>query len=128
MRHPLLTLFVLSAVPSLALAQTPKEGIEFFERKIRPVLVEQCYQCHSADAVKTKKLRGGLYLDTKAALLRGGENGPAIIPGKPKESLLIKALHYEDGLKMPPKGKLTEAAIADFERWIAMGAPDPRDG
>lgn len=128
MRRFLLSLLAFVILPSLAFPQSSKEGIEFFERKIRPVLVEHCYQCHSADAVKNKKLRGGLHLDTRASVLKGGENGPALVPGKPKESLLIKALHYEDGMKMPPKGKLPEAAIADFERWIAMGAPDPRDG
>jgi hypothetical protein len=99
-------------------------GVRFFEQKIRPVLVEHCYSCHSASA---KKPRGQLLLDTRAGLLKGGASGPAIVPGKPKDSLLIQALRHED-LAMPPKGKLPPAVIADFERWVALGAPDPRDG
>jgi hypothetical protein len=99
-------------------------GTAFFEQKIRPVLVKECYSCHSADA---KKLRGGLRLDTRASVLAGGDSGPALVPGKPDESLLMEALRYE-GLEMPPKSKLLDAVVADFERWITMGAPDPRDG
>ncbi|MFN4258743.1 MAG: DUF1553 domain-containing protein [Gemmataceae bacterium] len=98
-------------------------GVSFFEQKIRPVLIKECYSCHSAEG----KQRGGLVLDSKMGLLEGGDTGPAIVPGKPAESLLIQALR-NDGLSMPPKGQLPEAVIADFERWIEMGAPDPRDG
>jgi hypothetical protein len=101
-------------------------NVDFFEKKIRPVLVEQCYSCHSADA---KKQRGGLLLDSKAAVLKGGDTGPALVPHKPKESLIIKALRYDDAeLRMPPKGKLPDAVIADFEKWVGQGAPDPRSG
>jgi len=96
--------------------------IEFFEKKIRPVLVKQCYSCHSA---KAKILRGGLRLDNRQAVTRGGETGPAVLPGKPAESLLLQALKY-DGLEMPPSGKLPKSVIADFEAWIRQGAPDPR--
>ncbi|MGL4555410.1 MAG: DUF1549 domain-containing protein, partial [Gemmataceae bacterium] len=99
-------------------------GLRFFEQKIRPVLVKQCYECHSADA---KKKRGGLLVDTRAGLLKGGDAGPAVVPGKPIESLLIKAMRH-DGLVMPPKDKLSPEVIADFEAWVKMGAPDPRDG
>lgn len=100
-------------------------GIEFFEKKIRPVLVEHCYKCHSTE---TKTPKGGLRLDTRDALRKGGDTGPGLIPGKPDESLLIKAIrHTDDQLKMPPKGKLSAAAVADLEAWIKMGAPDPRD-
>src|SRR5205814_3763526 len=99
-------------------------GVPFFEQKIRPVLVQHCYECHSTQA---KKVRGGLLLDTKAGLLKGGDSGPALVPGKVEESLLIKALRHEE-LAMPPKGKLPAAVIADFERWVALGAPDPRTG
>jgi hypothetical protein len=99
-------------------------GTDFFESKIRPVLVEHCYKCHSTQA---KKQQGGLHLDTRDALRKGGDNGPVIVPGKPAESLLLKAVHYTDAdLKMPPKGKLPDAVIADLEKWIALGAPDPR--
>jgi hypothetical protein len=112
-----------------ASAQPPKatparEGIEFFESKIRPVLAGKCYECHSTKAAKVK---GGLYLDTRAGLLHGGDNGPAIAPGDPAASLLIKALRHQDkDLQMPPKEKLSEQVIADFEQWIRIGAPDPR--
>src|SRR5262249_17771979 len=104
---------------------TPQE-IEFFEKKIRPALTEHCAGCHSAAAQKNKKLKGNLYLDTRDGVLKGGDTGPAIVSGKPAESLLLKSLHYEGDLQMPPKGKLPEAVIKDFEKWIAMGAPDPR--
>jgi Protein of unknown function (DUF1549)/Protein of unknown function (DUF1553)/Planctomycete cytochrome C len=96
----------------------------FFEAKIRPVLVESCYSCHSS----TAKKRGGLLLDSKDGLHKGGDSGAAIKPGSPNDSLLVKALRYGDpDLKMPPKGKLPANVIADFERWIADGAVDPRD-
>ncbi|OUT56184.1 MAG: hypothetical protein CBB71_18445 [Rhodopirellula sp. TMED11] len=99
------------------------EGIEFFETRIRPVLVEHCDQCHSLQA---KNIQGGLKLDSKAAAQQGGDSGPAIVPGNVDESLLIDALNY-DGFEMPPKGKLPDPVIEDFKKWIEMGAPDPRD-
>ncbi|MCI0642327.1 MAG: DUF1553 domain-containing protein [Gemmataceae bacterium] len=100
-------------------------GVLFFEQKIRPLFVKNCYECHSADA---KRVRGSLRLDTKKGLLEGGDTGPALVPGKPKESLLLKVLRHEGDVKMPPKGKLSDDEIAAFERWVQMGAPDPRDG
>jgi len=106
-------------------AEPNAKGIEFFENKIRPVLVNSCYECHSA---KSAKLRGGLMLDTREGLLQGGDTGPSIVPGKPDESLLIKSLHHTAKLKMPPKTPLSADVIADFEKWITMGAPDPRAG
>jgi hypothetical protein len=114
-----------SVGPSFAAEPGPAE-IEFFEKKIRPVLVENCYSCHSADAEKQKKLKAGLYLDTKDGLLKGGDSGPAIAPGQPADSLLVQSLKYDGDFHMPPKGKLPDAVIADFEKWVAMGAPDPR--
>ncbi len=115
----------LPLLPSGAWAANPTAaaGIEFFEKKVRPVLVQHCYQCHSAQA---KKLRGELSLDTRAGLLKGGESGPAVVPGKPALSLLVKALRHDGDLKMPPKGKLPEAVVTDFVKWVEMGAPDPR--
>ena len=104
-------------------AEPDVAGIEFFEKKIRPVLVQHCYACH---AVGAKKVQGGFLLDTRAGLRKGGKTGPALVPGKVNESLLIKALRYEDP-EMPPKGKLPLAVIADFEKWVTMGAPDPRE-
>ena len=114
---------------SIAQAQTPDAaGIAFFEQKIRPALVEHCYQCHSADAVKNKKLRGGLRLDTAEGILKGGDSGPVIVAKKTTEGHLLQSIRYSSDSKMPPKGKLPAEVIADFEKWIAMGAPDPRKG
>ncbi|MEY2428582.1 MAG: hypothetical protein QOJ40_1467, partial [Verrucomicrobiota bacterium] len=100
---------------------------EFFERKIRPLLAERCYACHSAEA---EKLKGGLLLDTKEGMLKGGESGkPAIIPGNAEASLLIEAIRYKnEDLQMPPpkKGRLREDQITDLTAWVNMGAPDPR--
>ncbi len=120
---------VLAAASSRSgAADLDPQGVEFFEKKIRPVLVEHCYQCHSAEAEKARKLRGGLLLDSREGLSKGGETGPALVPGKPAEGTLLRALRHAEGLKMPPKGKLPDSVLADFERWIKIGAPDPRDG
>jgi hypothetical protein len=113
---------------SSAFASAADPGLELFEAKIRPALVEHCYACHSAEAAKTNKLRGSLLLDTKAGWAAGGDTGPAVVPGKPKESLLVQSLKYEGDVHMPPKGKLPAAVVADFEKWVSLGAPDPRDG
>jgi Protein of unknown function (DUF1549)/Protein of unknown function (DUF1553)/Planctomycete cytochrome C/EF-hand domain pair len=108
----------------LADTQPTADQVAFFEKKIRPVLADQCYSCHSATAAK---LKGGLLLDTHDGLRKGGDSGPAIAGGDPGNSLLIKAIRYhDDKLQMPPKQKLADSAIADFESWVAMGAPDPR--
>lgn len=101
------------------------EGIEFFEKKIRPVLSKNCYECHSAQA---KKAKAGLLLDRKAGWEMGGENGAVIVPGKPEESRLLIAIRFDNNdIKMPKAGKLPNRVIKDFEKWIKMGAPDPRD-
>src|SRR5262245_26045035 len=112
---PALALGVV-AVVGIVWAQPPRaiqarEGIEFFEAKIRPVLVKHCYECHSA---KASKVRGGLYLDTRAGVLQGGDSGPAVVPGNPARSLLIKALHHDGDTKMPPKDRLPKQVVADF--------------
>ena len=112
-------LVLLANGPPLA---AEADGVAFFETKIRPVLVEHCYQCHATGA---KRLRGGLKLDSRTSILAGGDTGPAVVPGKPGESLLLAAIRHEDELEMPPKGKLPPEVIADFERWIALGAPTP---
>ena len=104
-------------------------GVEFFEKFIRPVLAKSCYECHSRESGKQK---GGLSLDTRENIRLGGESGHAVVPGDPKESLLMKAIRHEDSdMQMPPAksgGKLPDDVIAKFEQWIKMGAPDPRDG
>ncbi|MDQ6678362.1 MAG: PSD1 and planctomycete cytochrome C domain-containing protein [Acidobacteriota bacterium] len=102
-------------------AQNAKD--EFFETKIRPVLVASCYGCHSS---KLKAPMGGLALDTKAGVLNGGNSGPTLTAGKPDESLLVRALRYNDVPKMPPSGKLPDQVVNDFAQWVASGAPDPR--
>jgi hypothetical protein len=100
------------------------EGLEFFEKRIRPVLVANCYECHSAEQAKRK---GGLLLDSRASLLAGGDTGPAAVVGQPENSLLVRAIHRVDSdLKMPPKKNLQPDQIRDFEAWIRMGLPDPR--
>jgi hypothetical protein len=101
--------------------------LEFFEKKIRPVLAQHCYQCHSAKAAKSDKLRGGLLVDTREGLLKGGDSGPAAEPQQVEGSVLLEALRYESN-EMPPKGKLPAAVIADFTKWVEMGLPDPRKG
>ncbi len=116
-------LFATILAPMPANADDP-DGIAFFEQKIRPVLVKECYSCHSSEA---KRIKGGLRLDSRAGLLKGGDSGPAVVPGKPDESRLLDALRY-DGIEMPPRAKLPDAVVADFERWVSLGAPDPRDG
>ncbi|MCH2129440.1 MAG: PSD1 and planctomycete cytochrome C domain-containing protein [Pirellulaceae bacterium] len=120
-----LLLFVASS--TLAAEEKNREGLDFFEAKIRPMLVKHCYECHSVGAAAKKNLKGGLFLDSRDGSRQGGESGPAVVPGKPGESLLINALK-QDAFKMPPKGKLPDEVIAHFEKWITLGAPDPRDG
>ena len=102
-----------------------KPQLDFFETKVRPVLSANCYKCHSTEAGKVK---GGLLLDSREGWMKGGENGPVIVPGDPAKSKLIIALSYKDAdLQMPPKGeKLSEREIADLTTWVRMGAPDPR--
>ena len=112
--------FLLSQLVGIADQKT-----DFFEKKIRPVLSNNCYECHSA---KSKSLKAGLLLDRKTGWERGGKNGTVIVPGKPDESILMHALRYNNhDLQMPPSGKLSESVLADFEKWIAMGAQDPRN-
>lgn len=101
---------------------SPKQ-IEFFETKVRPLLAKHCYTCHSG---KAKSLKGGLRLDGRKLLLKGGDSGPAVVPGKPQESLLVESVQWES-LEMPPKEKLSKNQIAVFVKWVEMGAPWPGD-
>jgi hypothetical protein len=113
----------LVACTTIYAEELAKEQVEFFETKIRPVLVEHCYECHSA---QSEKLKGKLLLDNRDAVRKGGESGPAVVPGDPDASLVVQALRYEN-FEMPPKGKLSAEVIANFETWIKHGAADPRD-
>src|SRR5205807_2427109 len=100
-------------------------GIEFFEKNVRPLLVQHCHACHAA---RNGKAKAGLALDSRDGLLRGGDSGPVVVPGRPDASRLIRAVGYQDvDLRMPPKGKLPEAAIADLTAWVRMGAPWPAE-
>ena len=122
-----LVMATLLCLQSSAGAQNTADakGAAFFESKIRPVLVKECYQCHSAEAARNKKLRGGLQLDTRDGIRKGGDGGPAVVPGDPKKSLLLAAMRHDPAVeKMPPNGKLADGVIADFTKWIESGATD----
>src|SRR4030095_2690185 len=118
-----LGLIAYSALPLHG--QTPT-GTELFEKEIRPVFVAKCYGCHSS---KLKSPMGGLVLDTKAGLKRGGNGGPVIAAGSPPSSRLLQALTYnQTELRMPPGGTMPDEKIAAFEKWIAAGGPHPPAG
>ncbi|MFM8550287.1 MAG: DUF1549 domain-containing protein, partial [Verrucomicrobiota bacterium] len=122
-----LTLALVLLLVGRAFAADDPGSVAFFEQKIRPALAEHCYECHSA---KAKKVKGGLYLDSKAGWQKGGDAGtPTIVPGKPDEGLFLRYVrHLEPDMEMPPKKpKLPDALIADFAAWIKAGAVDPRD-
>jgi hypothetical protein len=120
MRNAAIVLFLVGGLSWAQESPEPK-GVEFFEKKIRPILAERCHSCHSAQA---EKLKGSLYLDSREGLMKGGDTGPAIVPGDPAKSLLMKAVRWaDDDLKMPPKKKLGTDQIADLEAWILKGAP-----
>ena len=118
-------LAVTGLLLSLAIAPVNAAGNDdrnFFETRVRPLLIKHCLACHGS-----KKQESGLRLDTRAGWARGGELGPAIVPGKPSDSRLIQAVTYSDPtLKMPPRGKLSATEIADLTRWVQEGAFDPR--
>ncbi len=105
---------------SRAVAITPQET-EFFEKEVRPVLVEQCYKCHGPD-----KQKGALRMDSRAAILKGTDDGPIVVPGKPDDSEFIKSIKHIGDSKMPEKAdKLPDAQIAALEQWVKMGMPWP---
>src|SRR2546425_239118 len=119
----LLPVLLLSAPLSSQEALDPAAA-EFFEKRVRPLLVERCFKCHSA---QSEKLKGGLRLDSREAALKGGDSGPALVPGNPGKSLLVEAISYKNvDLQMPPKGKLTDSQAALLSDWIARGAPWPK--
>jgi hypothetical protein len=121
-----LALLLIASVgsgPLLADQPISVQAQEFFEKSVRPVLAENCYSCHS-----DRKQKSGLRLDSRQAMLQGGESGPAIVPGHPEKSLLLKAVHYEGDLRMPPKGRLPAEHVAALTTWIRQGAPWPDHG
>jgi cytochrome c553 len=125
---PLAAFALLAGLAGSAAARTqgalPAADAEFFETRVRPVFVEHCNECHAGGP---KKEKGGLRIDSREALLQGGDSGPALVPGDPAASLLHKVVTYADpDMAMPPKGKLSDAQIADIAEWIRRGAPDPR--
>jgi cytochrome c553 len=112
------------AASAPAWPEPTKDGLEFFEREVRPILVNACYGCHSADA---EKVKGDLLLDTWEGISKGGSNGPTIVPGKPDDSSFIHGVRWDDkDFQMPPKDKLSDTVRIILERWVAMGAPYPR--
>ena len=115
-------IFMTNQVNHAQDSATSAVAIEFFEKSVRPLLVSRCYECHSG-----KERNGGLQLDFRDAVLKGGDSGPAIQLGDPDKSLLIQAIHYKNpDLQMPPKGALSPSEISIFEKWVAIGLPDPR--
>ena len=116
-----------AAAPLAPQPQSPtpsQEQLDFFESRIRPIFANNCYRCHSGAVTPPK---AGLELDWKGGWEKGGDSGPAIVPGDPDKSVLIQAVRYTDlGLQMPPTGKLSDAQINDLVTWVRMGAPDPR--
>ena len=125
-----IALFTNLCGASFAAADGPapptNEQLEFFENKVRPLLVDKCYRCHSAEAQEKGKLKAGLRLDSLSGLLKGGDSGSALTPGDPAKSFLIEAVNYRnEDMEMPPKGKLSDAQIKVFTDWVQMGAPWP---
>src|SRR5579884_2069128 len=113
-----------SVLPTALFAAPPANppAVEFFEKHVRPVLATKCQSCHGP-----KRQQGGLRLDSRAALLKGSENGAVVKPGQPDKSLLVKAIRYDGDVQMPPKGKLPDEAIAHLTEWVKMGAPWPEE-
>jgi cytochrome c553 len=123
LRHSALVCVLFAGLATAQAAPTA-EGVDFFEKKIRPILIEKCYECHS----EGKKTKGGLALDSREGLLNGGDGGPSLAAGDPDKSKLIEAVRYQNrDLQMPPKGALSADQVRDLETWVKMGAPDPRE-
>jgi hypothetical protein len=119
----LVTPHSLRAAEGSAQPVATPQAAEFFEKKVRPVLAEHCFRCHGP-----KKQKAELRLDSRAAMLKGNDSGPAIVPGNPNRSMLIQAIRYNTTVKMPPPGKLPAPAIEALDAWVKMGAPWPNDG
>jgi hypothetical protein len=122
MRRAIYLAFAILGLALPARGQAVGPEVEHFEKRVRPLLVEHCIRCHGPE-----KQKGGLRLDSAAALKRGGETGPAMVPGKPEASLLVEAVRYSGDLKMPPRGKLSDVDLAALTQWVGAGAPWPGD-
>ena len=118
----LLVIAATLAILHGGLARSAPEDAEAFEKEIRPILVENCAKCHGAE-----KQKAGLRVDSRAALVEGGESGPSIVPGQPDKSLLIEAVRRTGEVRMPPNRGLRDEQVAALERWVAAGAPWPAD-
>jgi cytochrome c553 len=116
-RRVLILVAVVVTFPPATLKAEDTEAVEYFEKSIRPLLAAKCQSCHGE-----KKAKGGLRLTDRRTLLDGGESGPAVVPGRGEESLLIRAVRYLDEPKMPPQQKLSDGEIAALERWVGAGA------
>ena len=123
LKHSFFIAFSIGFAVLPALATSTPEQLEFFEKKVRPVLAEQCYKCHGPE-----KQKADLRVDSRDALLKPGTDGPAIVPGNPGESLLIKSIKHVGDMKMPEKApKMPDDQITALEQWVAMGAPWPEN-
>jgi hypothetical protein len=122
---PIALVFALHAGIASAAVTADDSQIAFFEKTIRPILIKRCYECHSAESGKSK---GGLLIDSREGLLKGGDNGPALVAGDPDKSRIIESVRYHNqDMQMPPKGALPSAEVKALEAWVKMGAPDPRE-
>ncbi len=122
---PIALVFALHAGIASAAVTADDSQIAFFEKTIRPILIKRCYECHSAESGKSK---GGLLIDSRDGLLKGGDNGPALVAGDPDKSRIIESVRYHNqDMQMPPKGALPSAEVKALEAWVKMGAPDPRE-
>jgi hypothetical protein len=123
MKHPFVVLLSLAASALAADSDADRAKMTFFEKEVRPLLANRCYECHGE-----KKQKGGLRADHITHLKAGGDSGPAVVPGEVEKSAIIEAVRYKNSdLEMPPKEKLPDAEIAVLEKWVAMGAPWPEE-
>lgn len=123
--YPIALALALLARSASVAAPADEAKIAFFEKTVRPILIKRCYECHSVESGKGK---GGLFIDSREAILKGGDNGPALVAGDPDKSHIIESVRYQNqDLQMPPKGAMPAAEVKALEEWIKMGAPDPRE-